>query len=39
MSLISTQVQPFKTTAFVNRAGRGEFIEVSDQSLKASGPC
>jgi peroxiredoxin (alkyl hydroperoxide reductase subunit C) len=34
MSLINTQVQPFKTTAFVNRAGKGEFIEVSDQSLK-----
>ena len=34
MSLINTQVQPFKTTAFVNRAGKGEFIEVSDESLK-----
>jgi hypothetical protein len=27
MSLINTQVQPFKTTAFVNRDGKGEFIE------------
>ena len=34
MSLINTQVQPFKTTAFVNRAGKGEFIEVTEQSLK-----
>ena len=34
MSLINTPVQPFKTTAFVNRTGKGEFIEVSDQSLK-----
>jgi peroxiredoxin len=34
MSLINTPVQPFKTTAFVNRSGKGEFIEVSDQSLK-----
>jgi peroxiredoxin (alkyl hydroperoxide reductase subunit C) len=34
MSLINTQVQPFKTTAFVNRGGKGEFIEVSDESLK-----
>jgi hypothetical protein len=25
MSLINTQVQPFKTTAFVNRGGKGEF--------------
>ena len=33
-SLINTPVQPFKTTAFVNRGGKGEFIEVSDQSLK-----
>lgn len=30
MSLINTQVQPFKTQAFHN----GKFIEVSDQSLK-----
>ena len=30
MSLINTQVQPFKTTAFQN----GKFIEVSDQTLK-----
>ncbi len=34
MSIINTQVQPFKTTAFVNRSGKGEFIEVSDESLK-----
>jgi peroxiredoxin (alkyl hydroperoxide reductase subunit C) len=34
MSIINTQVQPFKTTAFVNRAGKGEFIEVTDESLK-----
>ena len=34
MSLINTQVQPFKTQAFVNRGGKGEFIEVSDESLK-----
>ena len=27
MSLINTQVQPFKTTAFVNRNGKGEIIE------------
>lgn len=33
MSLINTRVQPFKANAFVNRAGKGEFIEVSDQSL------
>ncbi len=34
MSLINTQVQPFKTEAFVNRGGKGEFITVSDESLK-----
>ena len=34
MSLINTQVQPFKANAFVNRGDKGEFIEVSDQSLK-----
>ena len=34
MSLINTQVQPFKTTAFLNRSGKGEFVEVSDTSLK-----
>ena len=34
MSIINTQVQPFKTTAFVNRAGKGEFITVSDETLK-----
>ena len=30
MSLINTQVQPFKTTAYQN----GEFIEITDASLK-----
>ena len=30
MSLINTQVQPFKTQAFLN----GKFIDVSDESLK-----
>ena len=30
MSLINTQVQPFKTQAFHN----GKFIEVSDKSLQ-----
>jgi NADH-dependent peroxiredoxin subunit C len=34
MSIINTQVQPFKTTAFVNRSGKGEFITVSDDTLK-----
>jgi len=34
MSLINTQVQPFKTEAFVNRTGKGEFITVSEESLK-----
>src|SRR5574337_800627 len=34
MFLINTQIQPFKTTAFVNRNGKGEFIEVTEQSLK-----
>ena len=34
MSLINTQVQPFKTTAFVNRSGKGEFIDLTEQSLK-----
>ena len=34
MSLINTQVQPFKTTAFVNRdGGKGEFIEVTEKNL------
>ena len=33
MSLINTRVQPFKANAFVNRTGKGEFIEVSEQSL------
>ena len=32
-SIINTQVLPFKTTAFVNRAGRGLFFEVSNESL------
>ena len=35
MSIINTTIQPFKTTAFQN----GKFIEVSDQTLKANGPC
>ena len=30
MSLINTQVQPFKTTAYQN----GEFVEITDASLK-----
>ncbi|HOM15100.1 MAG TPA: redoxin domain-containing protein, partial [Rubrivivax sp.] len=30
MSIINTQVQPFKTQAFHN----GKFVEVSDQTLK-----
>ena len=34
MSIINSQVQPFKTTAFVNRGSKGEFIAVSDESLK-----
>src|SRR5574337_633081 len=34
MSLINTQIQPFKTTAFVNRGGKVEFIEVTEASLK-----
>ncbi|MBZ0224906.1 MAG: peroxiredoxin, partial [Comamonas sp.] len=34
MSLINTQIQPFKTTAYVNRGGKGEFIEVSNETLK-----
>ena len=34
MSLINTQVQPFKTEAFVNRNGKGEFITVTEESLK-----
>ncbi|MEN9775017.1 MAG: hypothetical protein RL322_2087, partial [Pseudomonadota bacterium] len=32
MSLINTVVQPFKTTAFVNRTGQGEFIDLSEQT-------
>ena len=34
MTLINTQVQPCKTQAYVNRNGKGEFIEVTEQSLK-----
>jgi peroxiredoxin (alkyl hydroperoxide reductase subunit C) len=34
MSLINTVVQPFKTTAFVNRTGQGEFIDLSEQTLQ-----
>jgi peroxiredoxin len=34
MSLINSTVQPFKTTAFVNRGSKDEFIEVSDATLK-----
>ena len=34
MSIINTTVPAFKTTAFVNRGGKGEFIEVSDATLK-----
>src|SRR6218665_2511071 len=34
MSLINTPIQPFKTTAFIHRGGKGEFIEVTDDSLK-----
>mgnify|MGYP001501716487 CR=1 FL=1 len=34
MSLINTQVQPFKVTAFVKRdGGKGDFIEVTEKSL------
>lgn len=33
-SVINTPVVPFKTTAFVNRSGQGEFIEVTEQTLK-----
>ncbi|THU00227.1 peroxiredoxin [Lampropedia puyangensis] len=34
MSLINTQVQPFKVNAFVNRNGKGEFIEVTEKDLQ-----
>jgi hypothetical protein len=34
MSLINTQVQPFKTEAFHN----GKFVPVSDERSRASGP-
>ena len=34
MSLLNTQVQPFKTTAFVNRNGKGKFIDVTEADLK-----
>src|SRR6218665_2224913 len=33
MSLINTPIQPFKTTAFIHRGGKGEFIEVPADSL------
>ncbi len=33
-TLINTSIQPFKAQAFVNRTGKGEFIEVSEASLK-----
>jgi len=32
--MINTTVQPFKAQAFVNRNGKGEFITVTDESLK-----
>ena len=34
MSLINTQVQPFKAKAFHN----GQFIDVTEASLKGKGP-
>ena len=34
MSLINTQIQPFKANAYVNRGGKGEFIEVTNETLK-----
>ena len=34
MSLINTTVQPFKANAFVNRTGKGEFVEITEASLK-----
>ena len=34
MSIVNSTVLPFKATAFVNRSGKGEFIELSEQSLK-----
>ena len=33
MSLINTRIPAFRACAFVSRATRGEFIEVTDQSL------
>lgn len=33
MSLINTRIPAFRASAFVSRATRGEFIEVTDQSL------
>ena len=33
-TIINTQVKPFKTEAFVNRTGKGEFVTVTEQSLK-----
>ena len=35
MSLINTQVQPFKTQAFHN----GKFVEVTERASRASGRC
>src|SRR6218665_2784405 len=34
MSLINTPIQPFNTTAFIHRGGKGEFIEATADSLK-----
>ncbi len=34
MSIINTTVQPFKTQAYVNRNDKGEFITVTEESLK-----
>ena len=34
MSLINTEVKPFKATAYLN----GEFIDVTEADLKVSGP-
>ncbi len=34
MSLINTQVQPFKAQAFLN----GKFVEVSHESMREAGP-
>jgi NADH-dependent peroxiredoxin subunit C len=32
--MINTTVQPFKTQAFVSRDGKGEFITITEESLK-----